>query len=125
MLPSYSFKVNTVKNNKILFVNAAACQMGPWDPTSLVGFELSRGLVSAISCLSEKPHFAKASSLGWQGKVHECGKGSSPASFSESPARCLFGLCKEPVTSLVPLRSPELWSALVSRVPGYQICSLT
>lgn len=29
MLSAYSFKVNTVKNNKILFVNVLACLVGP------------------------------------------------------------------------------------------------
>lgn len=75
-----------------------------------MGLELSSELVSAVSCLS--------------GKVHGRGQGSSPASFSESPARYPFGLFRETITALAPLRFPQVWSALVSRVPGCQICSL-
>lgn len=57
MLPSYSFKVNTVKNNKILFVNAAVYPLGPWGP-SHPWYSLSPQVILFLLSL------ATASSLG-------------------------------------------------------------
>lgn len=108
MLPSYSFKVNTVKNNKILFVNSVGYRVGPWDPYTLVGFKLSGGLVSAVSVFWRKAHLAKASSPG----AHGDGQDSSPAcAVLRAQERDLLRLFTDPMAEMAPLRSSSVISS--------------